>query len=96
MAVTGPKTDTWLVKTVSVLLFPYSIICFWKALDLPVTTIIILLMVVMSLSLSVVELYYYFTKTIKWVYAVDALLQILFSYWWINYWYKHLKTINHE
>lgn len=96
MVVTGPKVDIWLVKTVSALLFPYAVICFWVAMKRPLSTIIILCMVLMSWGLAFVELYYYFNGTIKWVYAVDALLQILFSYWWINLWRNKSKINQHE
>ena len=96
IAVTGLKVDIWLVKTVSVLLLPYAAFCFWAAMKRPLSIIIILCMVLMSWGLAFVELYYYFNGTIKWVYAVDALLQILFSYWWINLWRNKSKINQHE
>ena len=85
MKVTGLKTDIWLVKTVSVLLLPYSIICFWAGLNFQrISKLIIATMVLTCLGLAFVEFYYYFNGTIKWVYATDGVLQILFSIWWIN------------
>lgn len=95
MAVTGPKVDIWLVKTVSALLLPYTLICFWTAFGGKINFIVILTMVLVCWGLAFVELYYYFNKVIRWVYGADALLQILFSYWWIRTWTK-IKNRDYE
>lgn len=90
MWLTGWKTDIWLVKTVSALLLPYTIICFWIALDRKlISSLTILVMTITGLSLATVEIYYYLNGTIRWVYFVDALLQLIFIVWWMIQW-KHL------
>lgn len=95
MAVTGSKVDIWLVKTVSALLLPYTVICFWTAFNARINFIVVLTMVLACWGLAIVELYYYLNEVIRWVYGVDALLQILFSFWWIRLWTK-LKINNYE
>lgn len=89
MWVTGWKTDIWLVKTVSALLLPYTIICFWIAFDRKlISSLTILVMTVTGLGLATVEIYYYLNGTIRWVYLVDALLQLIFIFWWMIQWKK--------
>lgn len=93
MKVTGPKTDVWLVKTVSVLLLPYSIICLWAGFNFKrISKLIIVTMVLTCLGLAFVEFYYYFNGTIKWVYAADAVLQLMFSIWWISIGLKKIRN----
>lgn len=87
MWVTGWKTDIWLVKTVSALLLPYSLICFWIAFNQKsISSLIILTMLTTGLGLATVEIYYYLNGTIRWVYFVDALLQLVFIIWWLLQW----------
>lgn len=84
MWVTGWKADIWLVKTVSALLLPYALICFWIAFKRQlISLLIILTMIVTGLGLATVEIYYYLNGSIRWVYFVDALLQMIFLIWWI-------------
>lgn len=90
MAVTGPKVDQWLVRTVSMLLIPYTYICFWVAFHSEaVSKLLITVMTLTGLGLALVELIHYMNGTIKWVYAADAILQIIFVIWW-------LSRINHR
>lgn len=84
MKVTGPKTDIWLVKTVSVLIIPIAIclLCgiFFDTHPVPV----ILLAATAALGFACIDFYYTANKTIKWVYAVDGVTQaILFVVWMI-------------
>ena len=82
MTVTGPKTDIWLVKTVSVLLIPIAV-CFLSNLyftqhPLPV----ILLALTTSIGLSCIDFYYTSNHTIKWVYALDGFVEVFFALVW--------------
>src|SRR5438105_1611245 len=83
MKVTGPKTDIWLVKTVSVLLIPISIclLCalYFKLQPLPV----ILIAATTSAGLASIDFYYTVNRTIKWVYAIDGVLESIFFFIWI-------------
>jgi hypothetical protein len=83
MVVTGPKIDTWLVKTVAVLILVIAI-CFIgqlliKGLSLPV----IVLAISCCIGLILIECYYVSTGVISRIYLVDAFLHVLFLVaWW--------------
>ena len=83
MWVTGPKTDVWLVKTVSLLLLPITIVFFssiyMKMLALPV----ILVGISSAAGLGFIDFYYTAKDVIKWVYAVDGVLQVIFLLTWL-------------
>lgn len=83
MEVTGPKSDTWLVKNVAVLLIPIGI-CFIAGLYLKSESLIVILVgITSSAGLAFIDFYYTTRGTIKWIYLVDGYLQILFSLLWI-------------
>src|SRR5215211_5814540 len=94
MQVTGPKTDIWLVKTVSLLLLPVCV-CFACALfhqmhPLPV----ILTGLTAAAGLAFVDFYYTAHRVIKWVYALDGAAQVLFIFVWILLWIKIEKLMS--
>jgi hypothetical protein len=82
MEVTGPKTDIWLVKTVSVLIIPISLslICgvFFNTHPVPV----MLVAATSALGFAAIDFYYTANDTIKWVYAIDGTVQALFFLVW--------------
>jgi hypothetical protein len=83
MVITGPKTDIWLVKTVTVLLLPISL-CFFYALFFKTDErLISILGMLTSLALACIDFYYTANKTIRWVYAVDGVLEMIFCIAWI-------------
>lgn len=83
MEITGPKTDTWLVKTVAVLLIPISL-CFLTGIYLKTGYFLVILMgITSSAGLAFIDFYYTATGVIKWIYRVDGYLQILFLLVWI-------------
>jgi|SRR5690606_5608045 len=91
MKVTGPKTDVWLVISVSYLLIPYTLICLRTAFNRNETNQLIKLnMILVSVFLAGVEFYYYLNGTIRWVYAVDGIFQLIFAGWWTREWCKKL------
>src|SRR5829696_6310753 len=71
MAVTGPKTDIWLVKTVGVLITAISI-CFYAAWQTTIELSIILLAVSAALFLLCIDIYYAGKRVISPIYLVDA------------------------
>jgi hypothetical protein len=83
MAVTGPKADIWLVKTVSVLLIPIviSMLCgiFLDAHPLHV----ILVAGTAAAVLAFIDFYYTANNTIRNVYALDGIVETLFVLSWI-------------
>lgn len=87
MDVTGEKTDVWLVKTVSLLLLPYCFLLLYLTVNYKRNFIIVIAIMICCLGLAAVEGYYYFRKVIKWVYLVDAIIQMIF----FGYWIHHIK-----
>jgi hypothetical protein len=83
MQVTGPKTDVWLVKTVSVLLLP-MVVLFFGALFLEVPPLpVILVGSTTAAGLAAIDFYYTANRTIKWVYAADGILEVIFFVAWM-------------
>lgn len=78
MKVTGPKTDTWLVKTAGTLICCIALTLFSAlysgALPLPV----IVLSSSASFSLMFIDIYYSLTGRISLIYLVDALAECIF------------------
>ena len=83
MEVTGPKTDIWLVKTVSLLLVAVSL-CFITHLFIKTDhRPVIVLAIGCCISLAFIDFYYAGKKIISPVYYVDGVLQIIFLFAWI-------------
>jgi hypothetical protein len=83
MAVSGPKTDIWLVKTVAVLLLAISA-CFITQLivrgnERPVAV----LAMSCSAGLLFIDCYYALNGTISKVYLADGLAQLCLLFTWI-------------
>lgn len=83
MEITGPKTDLWLVKTVSVLLVPiaFSLILpvffkatFWQPFIIGLLS---------AAGLAVIDFYYSLNSTISKIYLWDGIAQCFFALWWI-------------
>jgi hypothetical protein len=81
--ITGPKTDEWLVKTVSFLILAIAIALFqsWRAKSYPPA--IIALAVVSCLGLAAIDFYFSAAKIIDPVYALDGILQVVFVFNWV-------------
>ena len=75
MLVTGPKTDLWLVKMVSLLAISVgiTILAMWRA-----KTRFTVLNYTTALSFLIIDVYYSLTDTISDIYLVDAIVQVLF------------------
>jgi len=83
MAVTGPKTDIWLVKTVSVVLLAVAaaLLCFlWVRSD-PLPAIVLGFLT--SAGLAAIDFYYSTKGVISQVYALDGVAEVLFALIWI-------------
>jgi hypothetical protein len=58
MEVTGPKTDIWLVRTVSICLLPYSFICFFIYNNpKKLSKLLLLCMITMGIGLIYIDIY---------------------------------------
>jgi hypothetical protein len=83
MAVTGPKTDIWLVKTVSVLLLPI-VICLFSALAFRMPALPVILVGASTCAgLAFIDFYYSGNGTIRWIYAADGIAELVFLFVWI-------------
>lgn len=83
MAVTGPKNDIWLVKTVSTVLLAVAVALlsyiYIKTDPLPA----ILLGFLTSAGLAAIDFYYSGRKVISPVYALDGIAEVLFALVWV-------------
>ncbi|GAB0157916.1 hypothetical protein CHRYSEOSP005_32100 [Chryseobacterium sp. Alg-005] len=85
MEVTGPKTDIWLVQTVAVLILSHSMLFFYIAFKKRILPVYALMGMITTSGLAIIELYYYFQGTLKWVYFIDSVIEILFFIYWLWY-----------
>lgn len=89
MEVTGPKTDIWLVKMVSVLILVISIVLIYSGLRKSVTVEIILLATASALGFIIIDVYYATIDRISDIYLLDAIAEaILLIAWGIIYFKK--------
>jgi hypothetical protein len=91
LAVTGPKTDLWLVRTVSLLItaIGLTLLAAWKARE--VTGSIMFLAVGSALGLTWVDVYYSMEGVIWPVYLLDAVGEGVLILGWLiarrrDYW----------
>jgi hypothetical protein len=93
MDVTGPKTDIWLVKTVSVLLVAIAISLLSGLIDDSFKLPVAILGLSNSIAMAFIDFYYTLNNTISKVYALDGIIEVLFITGWIFCIYKN---INHR
>jgi energy-converting hydrogenase Eha subunit E len=91
MAVSGPKTDIWLVKTVSVVLAAIGLSLIVQALSNSLSLPILILALCNSIGLSFIDFYYSLRNVISKVYLADAFLEIVFFFIWIYILYRNKK-----
>ena len=85
MAVTGPKADIWLVKTVSVLLVAISItlLSFLWLRSNPLQAM--LLGSFTAIGLAIIDIWYAGHGRISLVYLLDAMAELVFLALWLAY-----------
>jgi hypothetical protein len=82
-AVTGPKTDLWLVRTVGVLIAVIGSVLLLAARQERPPTEVIALGIGAAAGLTVVDLVIVFTRTVSPIYLLDAVLEGAIVAWWI-------------
>jgi hypothetical protein len=84
MEITGPKTDIWLVKTVSIVLVAVglTLLAHLKEPDQPVLPAI-LLGCITSAGLAFIDFFYSARNTISFVYAIDGMIEVAFFIGWM-------------
>jgi len=83
MIVTGPKTDVWLVKTISVLLVAISLPLFANLFIKTNRWPVIFLASSCSIFLAAIDFYYSGRHVISSVYSIDGIIQNLLFLGWI-------------
>jgi hypothetical protein len=83
MIITGPKTDIWLVKTVSVLLIALSVSWLLALRYRWDHRPVLASLFASSTGLVIVELWYVAMNEISMVYLLDAGLQVVFLITWL-------------
>jgi hypothetical protein len=83
MDVTGPKTDVWLVKTVSVLIIPISLCLLFAIYSKNSLLTAAIVGVTSAMGFCVIDFYYSLNDVILNVYLADGFMQILFLLGWI-------------
>jgi hypothetical protein len=93
MAVTGPKKDVWLVKTVSVLLiaisFSFMIYLYRRNDWLPPAV----LAISCCIGLTIIDCFYSFNNTISAIYLGDAVVQFILTICWVIMIMKKVQAI---
>jgi hypothetical protein len=83
MEVTGPKTDVWLVKTVSVLIIPIAF-CLISAIYIKNSLMPVAVVGLTSaLGLGFIDFYYAINDVISDVYLGDGFMQLFFVISWM-------------
>jgi hypothetical protein len=84
MKITGPKTDIWLVKTVSIVLVAVglTLLSHLKEPDEPVLPAIVLGCIT-SAGLAFIDFFYSSKNTISFVYATDGIIEVAFFLGWM-------------
>jgi hypothetical protein len=87
-AMTGPKTDLWLVRTVGVLVTVVGIVLVASARRRRIGAEIALLAVGSALGLAGIDIVYVLSRTISPIYLADAVVEIGFAAAWAAAWRK--------
>ena len=90
MVITGPKTDVWLVRTVAVLLICISLF-FLLSSKKSEESRITLTALVFSFGLAYIDFYYTLNNTIRWVYALDGIVESMFGLLWLYFLFSPRK-----
>lgn len=87
MAVTGPKTDIWLVKTVGALLIPIAL-CLLSYTVIQTNRLPgILLGATTSIAFIIVDFHYALNNVISEIYMLDGLVEAGFLLLWAYLWF---------
>jgi hypothetical protein len=83
LAITGPKTDLWLVKTVGLILAVIGAVLIYAQRTAAVNPPVAFLAIGAAASLVLVEIVYVIKKVISPIYLGDALVEIVLIIWWV-------------
>jgi hypothetical protein len=83
LAVTGPKTDIWLVKTVAALIVVLGAALMIGSMGPETQLVTVSLGLLSPLALAAVDIYYVLRGTISKIYLADAAVEVAFLLYWI-------------
>ena len=93
LAVTGPKCDVWLVKTVGALLIPVSLclgsFLFTSGSLLPAA----ILGSTAAVAFISIDFYYALNDVIRDIYIADGVAQLVLIMWWVIVLVRNRQTI---
>jgi hypothetical protein len=87
MALTGPKTDIWLVRTVGLLVTAIGLTVACAAAQHSFTSPIVILAISSSLALFCIDNIYVFKGVIARIYLLDAVAQAILIVAWLVAWF---------
>jgi hypothetical protein len=82
MAVTGPKTDYWLVYTVAVLVISIGSALLVAAFSNRMTPEVAIMAIGSAVGLAAIDVLFVARGVISWVYLLDAIAEIGLIIWW--------------
>lgn len=82
MAVTGPKTDLWLVYTVGVLVTVVGLVLLAAARSGRITPEVVLLACGVALALAGIDVTFVARRVIDPIYLADAAAEVVLVLWW--------------
>jgi hypothetical protein len=95
-AVTGPKTDLWLVYTVGLLVAVIGGVLLIAAVRRRVTAEVALLAVGAALALAGIDVVFVAREVIRPIYLADAAVEVLLAAWWGIAWFtRHTARPDH-
>jgi hypothetical protein len=88
MAVTGPKAEFWLVRTVGVLILCVALVLLLDLLRRELSSAALRLGLSCAIGLLVIDVYYSLAGVISKIYLADALLQLVLIVLWCIYLFR--------
>jgi hypothetical protein len=82
LAITGPKTDLWLVKTVGLILAVIGAVLLYAQVTATVNPPVVALAIGAAASLILVEIVYVLKRVISPIYLADAAAELILIVWW--------------
>ena len=83
MAVTGPKSDHWLVRTIGALIMAIAIPLLIAAVKKEINFSLITMAILSAIGLTIIDIYYVSVKVISPIYLADAIAETLIIIGWI-------------
>jgi hypothetical protein len=82
LAITGPKTDLWLVKTVGLILGVIGAVLIYAQATATVNPPVVALAIGAAASLALIEIVYVIKRVISPIYLGDAAAELILIAWW--------------